>query len=354
MFCSKCGNENAEGTKFCAKCGASMMPAAAAGNDSAAVNAPSAKVRYPKKKKGLAIGLWFAGVFGFLNIHNFYLGKVAIGVVRLVVYIASMSMLEQFSSQMQLVAQLVVMGLLVWNIIDFVKIIRTPREEFGKSGQKSVPQSAEQNINTQPAPLPAEMGSAGEAGETLEPKTSLPSKLKNWISRNRKAIVCCLLAVALLVGGFFAFGYKPYRYWSAEQILDGEGYINYKKAIEIFDSLGDYRDAPARAEELRYLDYLRNHEAIISIHVELFNMSLSYGKLQEALDTWEKLLEMSKEAANSEVLKLYIDALNKVTYTYANYCMEHGVYQTALELFESLDDYEDSKDKALECEQAMK
>lgn len=92
------------------------------------------EVIYPNKKKGLATGLWFAGAFGFLNIHNFYLGKVKIGLIRLVAYFIIVAIGQNYP-QALVISQIFAVGLFAWNIVDLVQIMRLPKDAFGKSGQ---------------------------------------------------------------------------------------------------------------------------------------------------------------------------------------------------------------------------
>jgi hypothetical protein len=103
-----------------------------------ATEMPDANPLYPNKRKGLAIVLWLLG-FGFLNIHNFYLSRIKIGLLRLVVFIAvevasrSMSDISAPSPRLLILTSPIIVALLVWNIVDLIKIIGTPKRAFGKS-----------------------------------------------------------------------------------------------------------------------------------------------------------------------------------------------------------------------------
>ena len=75
-FCTKCGAEVALGNTFCSNCGESLSCSVA----------KNGKVYSTKSK--LAAGL--LGIFfGGLGIHNFYIGKVGMGVLQIIVSFAT-------------------------------------------------------------------------------------------------------------------------------------------------------------------------------------------------------------------------------------------------------------------------
>lgn len=95
-------------------------------------------MRYPAKSKKKAIGLWFAGIFDALNVHNFYLGRIQLGVFKLLLYFASFAAwrsLAESNPALANAALAVNAAVLFWNVVDLVQIIRLPSKEFGKSAQ---------------------------------------------------------------------------------------------------------------------------------------------------------------------------------------------------------------------------
>jgi uncharacterized membrane protein YvbJ len=65
MFCSKCGEENPEGSKFCTKCGAALVqPKAPA---AAAAPAPTPRAAATgERTSGMAVAALVMGILGFL------------------------------------------------------------------------------------------------------------------------------------------------------------------------------------------------------------------------------------------------------------------------------------------------
>ena len=77
MFCYRCGNEQAEGSAFCSRCGAQLAPPAA----SVPPEDVSAKSRLAATL--LAVFLGWAGA------HRFYMGKTASAIIMLLLGLAA-------------------------------------------------------------------------------------------------------------------------------------------------------------------------------------------------------------------------------------------------------------------------
>lgn len=78
------------------------------------------------KTKGGAIAFWLLGMFGILNFHNFYLGKVKYGFIKLGVYFAMMILaiaMGSFSPALGNIIRLLMFALLASNVVDLVYII---------------------------------------------------------------------------------------------------------------------------------------------------------------------------------------------------------------------------------------
>jgi len=91
MFCSKCGSESDDDTKFCPKCGValnkdSVEPQSTIDNK----NNDSEFQRKPEwKSEGTTLILTIVlGIFGFGGIGHIYLGNITRGIVILIVGIA--------------------------------------------------------------------------------------------------------------------------------------------------------------------------------------------------------------------------------------------------------------------------
>ena len=94
-----------------------------------------------ESKKRTAIALWFLGLLGFLNLHNFYIGKKWIGTAKLALYIVTLAYLKHSTFQTPALGLLA--GLAIWNIVDLVRIMKlspTESERTGPaSGQNAMP-----------------------------------------------------------------------------------------------------------------------------------------------------------------------------------------------------------------------
>ena len=82
MFCSNCGKEIPDGSKFCPLCGGNLTRATNISvNNQATVNGASMEVKREGKSK-MAAGL--LGIFlGALGIHNFYMGYKGKAIIQL-------------------------------------------------------------------------------------------------------------------------------------------------------------------------------------------------------------------------------------------------------------------------------
>ncbi|MDR2625972.1 MAG: hypothetical protein LBC37_06525 [Zoogloeaceae bacterium] len=86
--------------------------------------------------KGKAVGLWFAGIFGFLQLHNFYLRKNRLAILRLavlVVFVIVSALTKDASSRLLLAYPLsAIFALLTaWNCSDLANIFDMEKSEFG-------------------------------------------------------------------------------------------------------------------------------------------------------------------------------------------------------------------------------
>ena len=82
----------------------------------------------PDKRKGIAVLLWFVGYFGYLNIHNFYLGKVKVGLLKLGIFAAGIAATVitatagERRSGPSPVTMVLMIALMVWNVVEIVRI----------------------------------------------------------------------------------------------------------------------------------------------------------------------------------------------------------------------------------------
>lgn len=113
MKCASCGNEVADGAKFCTACGKPLgvdtNPSTATSQVNPNVNvqivmqngvggeSPNNRPRnlLPQERSDKSMGMYvFLGiVFGFLGIHNFYIGRSSHGMAQLLITLLSGGML---------------------------------------------------------------------------------------------------------------------------------------------------------------------------------------------------------------------------------------------------------------------
>lgn len=78
MFCPKCGNENADGVKFCSNCGQNL-----AEGERVYEGVDIEGAEATPQKSALAAGL-LGILLGALGIHNFYLGYTGKAIAQLI------------------------------------------------------------------------------------------------------------------------------------------------------------------------------------------------------------------------------------------------------------------------------
>ena len=84
MYCKNCGKEIAEGSRFCAHCGADangqapQQPVINVINNNTNTNKFSG-IGYIHKKKWVAFFLCL--FLGYLGVHRFYVGKIGTGII---------------------------------------------------------------------------------------------------------------------------------------------------------------------------------------------------------------------------------------------------------------------------------
>jgi len=110
-------------------------------------------VKYPGKSKGMAIGLWFLGFCGYLNLHAFYLRHIKLGLFRFAIFLVSTNLLSKSkdpSSFEHGLCSTIVVGLFFWSVFDLIRLIRLPKGEFGNSAR---PELAMKTAATREVPV---------------------------------------------------------------------------------------------------------------------------------------------------------------------------------------------------------
>jgi len=170
-----------------------------------------------------------------------------------------------------------------------------------------------------------------------EPTVSAPAQVKrSKLGKGAKiAIILSVSVLVLLVGGFFTAraiieSGKSSDYENACRYLD-DGI--YAKALEMFETLGDYRDSAELAglcvENMNYYDATR---------------LMDKGELTEALAAFKALGSFKDSEKKAE------ECQNILDYEKALGFMENGDFTGAGALFKKLGNYKDSVTLATECD----
>lgn len=102
---------------------------------------------YPGKKKGWAIAWWVLGLYGFLGLHSFYLGRKKTGLLKialllsfcLTVVIVGRTIGKSGRDTLMILFSFGISAIFIWNIVDLVKIIRLPKAAFEAGSPGSAP-----------------------------------------------------------------------------------------------------------------------------------------------------------------------------------------------------------------------
>lgn len=196
----------------------------------------------------------------------------------------------------------------------------------------------------------------------LEADRLAAQKRKAKCAKYFKIIALILASLGALSGAIYLlltlYIYPNRSYKQAQALVDSSEYM---QAVEVYESLGDFKDSQARIPETKYLYML----ALIDGH--RFDEALSLAKdLNQYSDACETVQNARYEHAEALLLSGDYDAalkhftalgdysdspqrINDVYYAEAEYLFSIGEYSTAAQAFESLGDFLDSKDRAYSC-----
>lgn len=147
-------------------------------------------------------------------------------------------------------------------------------------------------------------------------------KQQQQLARTLKKVAAVGIPVILL-GLIFALWIVPYiiepnsRYSNACALAEAG---QFDEAIEAFESLGDYRDAPAQIKATQYAKA---------------DMLANAGRTDEAVALFEELGGYEDSP----------DRINAIRYVRALSLADEGDYVKAIEVFEALGDYEDAEEQ---------
>ena len=94
------------------------------------------KQRFPGKSRSLVTALWVLGGYGYLQMHNFYLGRYVTATIRLAVFLAatgsvlSASIAGRTESPQMVFFSLTLCGLVILNVVDLIGLWRKPKSDF--------------------------------------------------------------------------------------------------------------------------------------------------------------------------------------------------------------------------------
>jgi len=107
VFCTSCGEKIKRDAEICPKCGVRQIIGTSQTSSSA------------KAKWGIAGCLAF--FLGNAGVHRFYVGKVGLGILTVLIMVFSMILLS--SRKTEALGYVIVAGLTIWSLIDFFLIL---------------------------------------------------------------------------------------------------------------------------------------------------------------------------------------------------------------------------------------
>ena len=152
---------------------------------------------------------------------------------------------------------------------------------------------------------------------------------KSISKRKRKRFAIALSACIVFVLGLGTAGYFLYQNvllpkQTYRQAMELQENGDYDKAVQVFQSLGDYEDSKEQINKTLY----RKAETLSD-----------RGNLKEAISVLDTLGSYEDSAGKKQEL----------LYRMAEQKMEEDEFEQALEIFENLKDYSDAKERILEC-----
>ena len=144
MYCKECGNQIADGSKFCADCGTPQNREVVSNPENS--NADILQLKYEIKKlkqdksKSKLIALFLCLFFGHFGAHRFYVGKIGTGFLMLFFFAPSVYIfyatrdieevgavsgrgLSEIGSTFQMISTILVIIFGIWLLIDLIRII---------------------------------------------------------------------------------------------------------------------------------------------------------------------------------------------------------------------------------------
>ena len=161
-----------------------------------------------------------------------------------------------------------------------------------------------------------------------EEKKEREIKARKRKKRRRIIITVSIVIILATAGALSAIFYfiPEYKYKEAIKKLEND---DFSGAIELFEELGDYKDSEEKIEEAHELEEKEQEYQ--------YAVSLVAGKGYSYAYAVQHLEKIDTYKDSSELIKLY-------NYEFGKYLLENEYYTEAINVFEDLGDYEDSKD----------
>ena len=230
-----------------------------------------------------------------------------------------------------------------------------PKEAIFQLKDPDFLKARKQEADTRQKLLEAEQ----EAERLKKLQTELENKKKRKKVLFRITAVCCSLVLLLGIGLLSVKVFYPeYRYNKAVSYMENR---NYDNALQVFESLGDYKDSSKKLLETKYA-----YAGVLAENKDYDDALAYYNELNDSMDVGEEIDLVRYQLANdcvengrySDALKIYQDLADykdcarripETKYLLANASMESKDYTTAYRLYTELGDYKDVPERITEA-----
>ena len=230
-----------------------------------------------------------------------------------------------------------------------------PKEAIFQLKDPDFLKARKQEADTRQKLLEAEQ----EAERLKKLQTELENKKKRKKVLFRITAVCCSLVLLFGIGLLSVKVFYPeYRYNKAVSYMENR---NYDNALQVFESLGDYKDSSKKLLETKYA-----YAGVLAENKDYDDALAYYNELNDSMDVGEEIDLVRYQLANdcvengrySDALKIYQDLadykdcarrISETKYLLVNASMESKDYTTAYRLYTELGDYKDVPERITEA-----
>lgn len=164
-------------------------------------------------------------------------------------------------------------------------------------------------------------------------------KNKKYIMMRSMIVISLIFSISFFAYAFYQRDVYKYKYNNAIDLINEK---EYSKAIEILDSIPNYKDSNYKILEAKYslaLQYYQNED--------YENAKKIFIELGDYLDSNVYIAQINIKLSNSNPSQ---ESIYQNAFSY----YENKEYKEALELYETIIDYKDSNEFILDCKKRLK